>query len=51
MHHALITIYNEYRGISMDNQVEIAKIEDMMLRETWMTASEYIGHGFVDEIL
>ncbi len=51
MHHALITIYNEYRGISMDNQVEIAKIEDMMLRETWMTASEYISHGFVDKIL
>lgn len=51
MHNALITIYNEFRGISMDNKTEIAKLEDMMLRETWMTASEYMSHGFVEEIL
>lgn len=51
MHLALITIYNESRGISMDNQTEVAKIEDMMLRETWMTAPEYLSHGFIDEIL
>lgn len=51
MHQALITIYNEFRGIDMNNQAEIAKIEDMMLRETWMTTNEYMSHGFVDEIL
>ena len=51
MHHALITIYNEARGINMDNQIEIAKLEDMMLRETWMTATEYMNHSFIDEIL
>jgi ATP-dependent protease ClpP protease subunit len=51
MHNHLLTIYNEFRGIGMDNQAEIAKIEDMMLRETWMTADEYLRHGFVEEIL
>jgi len=51
MHNHLLTIYNEFRGIGMDDQAEIAKIEDMMLRETWMTADEYRGHGFVEEIL
>ena len=51
IHRALVTIYQEYRGISMDNADEIKKLEELLIRETWMTAEQYKNHGFIDNII
>lgn len=51
LHEQLVTIYQESRGISLDNKEEKEKLEKLLLRESWMSAEEYKLHGFVHEII
>jgi len=51
IHKALVKIYQESRNIDINNTEETKKLEDLLLRETWMTADQYKSHGFIDEII
>jgi len=51
IHRMLLTVYQEGRKISMDNLEELAKLEDMLIKETWMNAEQYLALGFIDEII
>lgn len=51
VHNVLVTIYQESRGIDINDVEKKRELEKMLLDETWMTAEEYKKHGFVDEII
>ena len=51
IHLFLATIYQENRGIDVSDTEEMKKLEDLLLRETWMTATKYKSLGFIDEII
>lgn len=51
IHSALTTIYQENRKINVDDVVEMNKLEDQLIRETWMTATQYKNLNFIDEII
>lgn len=51
VHDVLVTIYQEGRGIDINDVEKKREIEKMMLDETWMSAEEYKKHGFIDEII
>jgi ATP-dependent protease ClpP protease subunit len=51
LHNVLITIYQEYRKIPLDNQQKKSELEELLIKETWMTPQQYKQHGFIDEII
>jgi len=51
LHKKLVNIYQECRGIDVNNEVETKKLEELLLKETWMNADQYMENGFVDEII
>lgn len=51
LHKSLINIYQEFQGIDINSSEETEKLETLLLRETWMTADEYLSHGFVHKII
>jgi ATP-dependent protease ClpP protease subunit len=51
LHMALVAIYQECRGIGLDNVEETKKLEDQLIRETWLTPTEYKELKFIDEII
>ena len=51
LHDVMITIYQESRGIDVNDNKERKKLERLLLDETWMSAEKYKSLGFVDEII
>jgi ATP-dependent protease ClpP protease subunit len=51
LHTCLNKIYQESRGIDPSDGEQMKLLEDMLIRETWMNAEEYMSHGFVHEII
>ncbi|VBB18944.1 ATP-dependent Clp protease proteolytic subunit [Yasminevirus sp. GU-2018] len=51
VHNVLVTIYQECRGISMDDVEKKNELEILLKDETWMSPAKYKEHGFVDEII
>jgi len=51
LHNKLVHIYQECRGIDINNTNETNKIEELLLKETWMNAEQYLKNGFIDEII
>lgn len=51
LHKVLVDIYQESRMIDSGDKNKLSELEDLLLKETWMSAEEYKGHGFVDEII
>lgn len=51
LHKAIITIYQESRGIPLDDSLKIKELEDLLIKESWMTADQYKAQGFIDEII
>lgn len=47
VHNAIVKLYETCRRDEGDD----VKISDLLLRETWFTAQEYLDIGFVDEIV
>jgi ATP-dependent protease ClpP protease subunit len=51
LHRALVTIYQESRGISLDDSIRTKELEDLLIKESWMTPEQYKYYGFIDEII
>lgn len=51
VHDVLVTIYQESRGIDLEDVPKKLELETLLNKETWMTAEQYKSHGFVDEII
>lgn len=51
LHDVLVTIYQECRNIPIDDLAKKKELEDLLMRETWMSAQQYKDNGFVDEII
>ena len=51
LHKALVTIYQESRGIDPDDYHQKYILENLLLRETWLSANEYKELNFVHEII
>ena len=51
LHNVLVTIYQECRGISMDDGKKKNELELFLKNETWMSPQQYMAHGFVDQII
>lgn len=51
LHNVLVTIYQEYRNIPADNVQKKTELEELLIKETWMTPDQYKSHGFIDEII
>lgn len=51
VHNALITIYQECRGIDINDTQKTKELEELLIRETWMTPEQYKELGFIDEII
>ena len=51
VHDALVIIYQESRGIDVENQEKKLELESLLKDETWMTAEQYKAQGFVDDII
>lgn len=51
LHNVFVTIYQECRSISMDDQDKKNELENLLKNETWMDAKQYKDNGFIDEII
>lgn len=51
LHNVLVTIYQECRGIDVNDVQKKKELEELLIRETWMGAQQYKKLGFVDEII
>jgi len=51
LHRSLNIIYQEARGLDPEDQTEMKKLEDLLIRETWLTSTEYLNLGFVHNII
>lgn len=51
LHKVLVNIYLEHCGINQDNTEKVKELEELLLRETWMNAQQYLSHGFVHKII
>lgn len=51
LHYVLVTIYQESRKIDVNDKIENDILEDLLLKETWMSAEQYKSLKFVDEII
>ena len=51
LHDVLVTIYQEGRGIDPADKEKRRELENLLNRETWMTAEQYKSNGFIDEII
>ena len=51
LHNVLVTIYQECRGIDPTDTVKVKELEELLLKETWMSAEQYKEHGFINEII
>ena len=49
LHNNLIRIYQERRNIDYNDTSKMEELEKLLIRETWMTAEEYMAYKFVDE--
>lgn len=51
VHKAMITIYQESRGVPWDDVGKTKELEELLIKESWMTPEKYKYYGFVDEII
>lgn len=51
LHKVLVNIYLDRRGISRDDTEKVKELEDLLLKETWMDAKQYLSHGFIHKII
>jgi ATP-dependent protease ClpP protease subunit len=51
IHKVIVTIYQENRKIDINNIVETKKLEELLLKETWMNAEQYKELGFITEVI
>lgn len=51
VHTALLTIYQEARGIPLTDVIKTKELEELLIKESWMTPHQYMNLGFIDEII
>jgi len=51
VHETLVKIYQEYRRIDSNDVEKTKELEELLIKETWMSAEQYKHHGFIDEII